>query len=126
MPRALSPEDAVHFRVVAALRVAGVEFFHPVNESRASVAYRAKLAARGLMPGVADLILVTPPPALAGRMPAALEIKSDTGRASPAQRAWLARVASYGWATAVCRGLDECLEQLWAWGYDVPDVRVGF
>jgi hypothetical protein len=127
-------EIEIHRRVVAHLRRAGVTFFHVPNEGKRGPRARSQLHGLGVMPGIPDLVIVDPPPALAvacqyttpsgESLPmvrvvcgAVLELKSDTGRASPEQREWLAKFAELGWATACTKGLDEALAQLRAWGY---------
>jgi hypothetical protein len=114
----LKPEEFIHMTLVAELRIAGWDgyFFHPPNESRSTARYRGKLKALGLLPGVADLVFIAPPPC-GGYVAAALEIKADKGRASPEQKLFLERAAAAGWATACTRGLDASRSKLREWGY---------
>lgn len=114
--RMRKPEERIQAHVVAQLRLAGVDFAHPPNESKSTPGYRAKLKAMGLSPGIPDLLIFTPPPC-GGYVAAALELKSDKGRISTAQREWLDCLASYGWATACTKGLAASLQQLVDWGY---------
>lgn len=115
--RVLKPEEAIHVRVVAELRKAGIhEFWHTPNESRSTAGYRAKLHRLGLSKGVPDLVIPLPPPC-GGYIAAALELKSDKGRITTEQKQWLETLAGLGWATACTRGLAESLGQLRAWGY---------
>lgn len=122
-------EEEIHKRVVAHLRRAGLqdhEFFHSPNEGRCSPRMAARRKAMGVNAGVPDLIIVRPPPALVALEsisentrsgPCALELKSEKGTATAAQKLWLANAAANGWATAVTKGLDAALEQLKEWGY---------
>ena len=131
-------ELTVHRHVVAHLRRAGVDFFHVPNEGKRGPRARSLLHGMGVMPGVPDLIIVSPPgraastgmflPVLVpwgdgkGGRPAvgaALELKSDRkgAKASPEQQQWLATFAAHGWAVACTHGLPAALEQLKDWGY---------
>ena len=109
-------EESVHVAVADALRAYGVDFFHPPNESKAHVSKRVRLRKMGLSKGVPDIVIVTPPPC-GGYVAAALEIKSDTGRPTPEQKEWIERMRAHGWAAAIAKGLDACLQQLRDWGY---------
>lgn len=126
--RAGLSETDIHRRVVAYLRrdAPGVAFFHCPNEGKRGPKARSLLHGMGVSRGVPDLLFVTPPPNVVRELPlgrlvpapgAALELKSDTGRLEPEQRAWLETLDANGWATAWTRGLDAALEQLVAWGY---------
>lgn len=110
------PEESIHVRIVAELRKAGVHFWHTPNESKATPAYRAKLKALGLSPGVPDLVIITPPPC-GGYVGAALELKAEKGRLSESQKEWLKVFEGYGWAAACTKGYQESLDQLIDWGY---------
>lgn len=122
-------EDDIHVRVVAHLRRAGLgdhEFFHAANEGKCSPRQAARRKSRGVNAGVPDIIIVRRPSAQptgsiegwhAYPVAAALELKADRGRLSPAQRLWLDNAKANGWAVAVTHGLDDALQQLRAWGY---------
>jgi hypothetical protein len=126
-------EEEIHRHVVAHLRRAGLqdwEFFHSPNEGRCSPRMASRRKAMGVNAGVPDLIMIRPPTRVlvdikvAGTLvgtrnavAAALELKSETGRLTPAQKLWLANAAANGWAVAVTKGLDAALAQLRTWGY---------
>lgn len=118
-----NPEDEIHIRVAARLVLGRIEFCHVPNESKAPPQYRAKLKRRGLQPGVADLILWTPPP-IGGYVHAALELKAPNGRPSPEQVAWLERRRVQNWAVAVAVGYDAAIRILTSWGYQLPELAV--
>ena len=64
----------------------------------------------GVRAGVADLILIH-----RGR-PFALELKSDSGRATAEQMAFVQAFNAAGGHAAIVRGLDSALHILEAWG----------
>ena len=122
-----SSEDRIHRRVVAELRRTflrrgyerGAEpFFHAANEgSRPNARYRSKLHSLGLSPGVPDLIIVHPVTLDGALYPgAALELKTETGRASAEQLRWLGYWQAAGFFAAVLRGSGECGRTLHALG----------
>jgi len=121
----MKPEEEIHRRAVAELRLFFLKtqgfkkkqspFFHCPNESKAPVQYRAKMDSMGLSSGVPDLIVVWP--TWQGHVGAALEIKSEKGRETPAQKAWLSRLGNAGFATACTKGHAATATQLFEWGY---------
>lgn len=101
---------------------AGVLWLHPPNEGVRSPRQGAMLKACGLKPGVPDILILDPPPALQGSPGAAIELKptrdeAPRARMSREQREWLGQLAQLGWATACARGAQEAIAQLRAWGY---------
>ena len=105
-------EDAIQMEVVRRLRAAGrCAFFHVANERRTTPRQGAKLKAMGVSAGVPDLVIVT------GGRTYALELKSERGRLSDAQKNWLNILSATGcWHTAVTYGLTEAVDQLTDWG----------
>ena len=129
-PRRADPEGDLQRRIVGLLRLAQIDFCHVPNSTGRSGARRqGQLAALGVTPGVADLLIFDPPPGGLGFVGAALELKAkdrlrtvlpwEDKRASAEQRAWLRRRWEGGWAVAVC-GPGEAKAQLRAWGYPIP------
>ena len=94
----------------------GLLFAIPNGGAR-SKATAAKLKAEGVVPGVADLILLVPKTDLVnvngsvGILPRynalCVEMKTEKGRLSPEQKEWQAKVESHGYKYAVCHSLDE-------------------
>src|SRR5512138_903031 len=107
-------EDEIQIAVAAKLREAGVPFFHVANERRTTPRQGAKLKAMGVSAGVPDIIAVMP--AAVGRGPFALELKTERGRLSPAQRKWLETLQACGWQVACTYGLAEAMDKLREWG----------
>ena len=83
---------------------------HVANERRdkgeAILAYRM-----GVSSGVPDFIF-----ALADGRTGWIELKSETGQLSRAQREWRRRLLALGHKWALCRSLDEVIRSLEEWG----------
>ncbi|MBY0430772.1 MAG: VRR-NUC domain-containing protein [Rhodospirillales bacterium] len=90
-------------------------FFHPENGGYRTPAEAGIGRAMGRRAGVADLIVILP----GGRV-GALELKSDKGRQSLAQKEWQGAVEAFGVPYAVCRSLDEVRAALCGWGVAAP------
>jgi hypothetical protein len=107
-------EYAVHVAIVRAL-VLGLDpaarLFHPPNEGRRTPIEGARLRQMGLLPGLPDLGICWP----VGKM-GWLEVKSDSGRLSDAQRQCHADLQALGFPVAVVRSVDEALDCLRDWG----------
>lgn len=98
----------------------GLLFAVPNGGAR-SKATAGKLKAEGVVPGVADLILLVPrlglPHIVDGLVcyvgtaelccALCIEMKTEKGRQSPEQMKWQAKVESHGYKYAVCHSLDE-------------------
>ncbi len=86
------------------------------NGSYRSKATAGKLKAEGVVPGVADLILLVPKcntyVYFGGEVTLSyhalcIEMKTEKGRQSPEQHEWQAKVESQGYRYAVCRSFDD-------------------
>lgn len=85
------------------------------NGSYRSKATAGKLKAEGVVPGVADLILLVPRCVKAHDDEGwyntihalCIEMKTAKGRQSHEQKEWQAKVESHGYKYAVCHSLDE-------------------
>lgn len=103
----------------------GLLFAVPNGGAR-SKATAGKLKAEGVVPGVADLILLVPKNTnpikeeyvtitleIDGQIPEiwyhalCIEMKTAKGRQSPEQKEWQAKVEAHGYKYAVCHSLDE-------------------
>lgn len=92
----------------------GLLFAVPNGGAR-SKATAGKLKAEGVVPGVADLILLVPRCVKAHNDEGwyntihalCIEMKTAKGRQSPEQKEWQARVEIQGYRYAVCHSLDE-------------------
>ena len=84
--------------------------FSVPNGGARSKATAGKLKAEGVVPGVADLILLVPYIAEGCKYmwhALCIEMKTKTGRQSPEQGLWQLKVEQYGYKYAVCRSLDD-------------------
>ena len=92
----------------------GLLFAIPNGGAR-SKATAGKLKAEGVVPGVADLILLVPRCVKAHDDEGwyntihalCIEMKTAKGRQSPEQKEWQAKVEGEGYRYAVCHSLDE-------------------
>lgn len=70
----------------------------------------AKLKAEGVVAGVADLILLVP---RAGFGALLIEMKTERGRQSEAQKQWQHIVCKYGeYSYVICRSLDDFIQHI--------------
>ena len=95
----------------------GLLFAVPNGGAR-SKATAGKLKAEGVVPGVADLILLVPKCVKAHDDEGwyntihalCIEMKTAKGRQSPEQKEWQARVEGEGYRYRVCHSLDEFMD----------------
>ena len=114
-------EDSIQMSCVSWFRVARPELarllHHSANEgkrttrivhthagTRVVCSGGARLKAMGMQTGFPDLFLAVPRRGMHGLF---IEMKSETGRLEPSQREMLALLSEQGYATAVCRSLDD-------------------
>lgn len=93
-------------------------WFHPANEGMRKPQYAVKQKRLGLKAGIPDVIILDTPPKFPESRGAVIELKRQKGgRLSNDQRVWLQLFQLYKWKAAVCKGIDEAIEQLREWGY---------
>jgi len=106
-PRTSHPEHALQCACVRWFRLAhrplAPLLFAVPNGGRRDPREAARMKAEGVVAGVADLILLVP---RRGRAALCIEMKSPTGRQSPAQRGWQEAAERAGNAYATVRSLD--------------------
>lgn len=104
-------EEALHRTCVALLaiyRARGVlEFTHPANGAHKSPATAGLMKALGQRAGVSDLLIWA-----GGRRHFQIELKTSKGRLSPAQEAWMDRMAAFGFTVYLCRSVEGLQEIL--------------
>ena len=81
-------------------------FWHTANEGKRGIAWAAKLKRMGVKPGVPDFTIFVD-----GQLHF-LELKSDKGRLSPAQKDWQALCEKTGAGFHVCRTLEDTITLL--------------
>jgi hypothetical protein len=109
-PRA-APEAAIQRAIIDRLRWHGVMCIAIPNEGRRSPAEAARMKARGLRPGVPDLLCVQHGRAWF------LEVKAPKGRLSPAQVECHGELARHAFPPNVVTSQDEAVEALRAVGF---------
>lgn len=114
-------EDSIQMSCVSWFRIAHPELarllHHSANEgkrttrivhthagTRVVCSGGARLKAMGMQTGFPDLFLAVPSRGMHGLF---IEMKSEMGRLEPSQREMLALLSEQGYATAVCRSLDD-------------------
>ena len=101
--------SCIHWFTLAYPRLYGRLFAVP-NGGRRDMATGAKLKAEGVLPGVADLILLV---RRGGYGALLIEMKTDKGRQSDSQRWWQQTVCSDGeYKYVVCRSLDDFIREV--------------
>jgi|SRR6056297_78297 len=97
-------ESQLQHAIVQALQLHGVFFFSVPNEGAGNNARRAQhLKAMGLRSGVSDLVVVLPNQVLF------MEVKTDTGKQSDAQKRFESTVTELGHRYVVVRSVDEAI-----------------
>ena len=113
VPETWRREEDLHRAIVAMLAVemrVGVVFFHPANGGRRGKAEAGRLKGMGVVAGVPDLIVI-----VASRAHG-LEIKTDAGRLSAAQKVMAERFRRAGCDFEVARSVTGARQILARWG----------
>ena len=112
--RRQQPEAAIQRAIFDHIKwraVGGWTFWSTPNAAKRSLRLGAELKAQGMRAGVGDISALSPD----GRYHE-LELKTERGRLSPAQRKRLEAVAATGCRAEVAYGLDDALRKLKEWG----------
>lgn len=91
--------------------------FHIPNGGFRNGREAKNLQRQGVKAGVPDLCL---PVARGGWHGMYIEMKSLTGKTSPAQRGWLAALQAQGYYAVVCKGADEAISEITAYMNKLP------
>jgi hypothetical protein len=118
-PKELIPtEEQDQMALAELLDSIGLAWFHVPNEIRCKPQYLAKRKRLGVKAGVSDNFILSEVPNFPLAKGAVIELKRVKGGVlSPEQRGWLACLSELGWETAVCKGIDQAIQQLKQWGY---------
>lgn len=109
----MKPEQAIQKAVIAHLKqrsVPGLVWTHCPNGGYRRPVEAAIFKSLGVRAGVSDLLLWH------NRKSFALELKAPGGRATDAQREFLADMDKAGASTSIAEGLDAALHTLESWG----------
>ena len=79
-------------------------FFAVPNGGHRSKRTAGEMKAEGVKRGVPDYLFPVPRGGFTGL---AIELKTETGRPSPEQRAWLEDLRAHGWQAELCRGWEQ-------------------
>ena len=90
--------------------VPGVYAFHPANGGYRRPIEAARLKGLGVRPGVPDVV------AFHRGQVYAIELKTEGGRATDAQRQAIEDIRTAGGHAKICHGLDHALAALEGWG----------
>ena len=96
-------EDSEQEAVVEYCRLRSIPIIHIPNEGKRSMSYGAKMKRMGLSKGFPDLFIPKP---MNGAHGLFIELKTDTGKISADQEAWLMFLSREGYKAFVCRGFN--------------------
>lgn len=82
---------------------------HVNNEGLHKPQYRAKMAAKGLKPGVPDILIFNQSKMYKGF---AIELKVGYNKPTEYQSTWQDRLNSFGWKTLTTHSLDEAINEI--------------
>lgn len=91
-------------------------FFAVPNGGHRDIRTAARLKAEGVTAGVSDLMMLIP---RHGYHALCIEVKTQIGRQSEKQKAWMAKVEAQGFKYAIVRSLDD-FAQLACWYLNEP------
>jgi len=114
-------ESQLQVAVAAFLEVAlprSVRAIHVPNGGKRDAKTGARLKREGVKAGVADFVIF-----MRGGVCAMIELKTEKGRLSKAQKDWQDWAGEFGLPYAVCRSVEEVADILRAW--NVPMRTVG-
>lgn len=87
----------------------GFMLFHICNENVGGYAWAVRNRQMGVRKGVPDLMLPIPMNGFHGLF---IELKTDKGRLSEAQKVWIENLRSLGYRVEVCKGFVEAKDVL--------------
>lgn len=100
-----------------AQQAAGILYCTTQGGIKLSIGMARKMVSLGYRKGIPDVMIYTPSGEKVGL---ALELKTNSGRASADQRRWIAELKSFGWDAQVVYGYDRAVEALFKY---FPDLK---
>ena len=102
-------EDALQIATARLLDSTGLVWTHVPNGGMRNLMVAVKLKRMGVKAGVPDVMVFNPGIYHAGL---AIELKVGKNKPSDKQVQWMDDLQACGWATAVCRSIDEVIETI--------------
>jgi uncharacterized NAD-dependent epimerase/dehydratase family protein len=108
----MTEEDRIQISILSALNLVfpKVIIFHCPNGGHRNKIEAKKLKAMGVRPGVADLVVMLP----SGKV-GFIEVKSQKGRPSQAQREFARLCREFGIPHSYARSIDDAITAVRAW-----------
>ena len=104
-----SPEHDIQVAIVGLLE--SIEptplYSATVGGVRLAIHTAKKMKEAGYSKGVPDMLIYEPCGMYAGL---AIEVKTEKGRASDEQKAWIRNLNNRGWRAEICKGFEECAD----------------
>ena len=104
-----SPEHDIQVAIVGLLE--SIEptplYSATVGGVRLAMNTAKKMKEAGYSKGVPDMLVYEPRGMYAGL---AIEVKTEKGRASEEQKAWVRNLNDRGWRAEICKGFEECAD----------------
>ena len=104
-----SPEHDIQVAIVGLLE--SIEptplYSATVGGVRLAIHTAKKMKEAGYSKGVPDMLVYEPRGMYAGL---AIEVKTEKGRASEEQKAWVRNLNDRGWRAEICKGFEECAD----------------
>ena len=104
-----SPEHDIQVAIVGLLE--SIEptplYSATVGGVRLAIHTAKKMKEAGYSKGVPDMLIYEPRGMYAGL---AIEVKTEKGRASDEQKAWIRNLNNRGWRAEICKGFEECAD----------------
>ena len=104
-----SPEHDIQVIIVDHLESMEVPplFSATVGGVRVAMHTALKMKRAGYRKGIPDILIFEPRQGYCGL---ALEVKTNTGRASEHQKEWQKKLRERGWKAEICKGLEACID----------------
>ena len=107
-----SPEHDIQVAIVGLLESIEPKplYSATVGGVRLAIHTAKKMKEAGYSKGVPDMLIFEPRGFYNGL---AIEVKTEKGRASDEQKAWIQALNNRGWRAEICKGFDECADVIY-------------